>query len=290
MRLIAFTIVFVLILLMVFAGIFGRGICKGYFAGYIKAEPSYRQAENYLNNGEYINAYKEIDAYLKYCFAKDYVASTGVREAFALPVLQRLVSSSPESREELERTRLELESAIMDGNTNGFSFDLDFLSRRNPSRKPEVDDEIKMVMLFDYLCLLNKALDKNLQSIKVFEKLMDKNPEVAKKGWNKISPLLFKEKRYDVVSHFITDLDKSCRQIIATRSNAIKSNPILQKNPQKSFMIQDIRELLDYGIATGQEDTVRAILLELLKQEDVNPRSFNKYMPLLGNDTEEGEP
>ena len=91
---------------------------------------------------------------------------------------------------------------------------------------------------------------------------------------------MFKEKRYDIVSHYIKDLEKSCRQLMAQRSKALKDNPIMQQNKalSKGFMIERIKDLLDYGLATNQKSTVKKLVKDLLKTGDVDPENFQEYV------------
>ena len=238
-------------------------------------------AEQYLKDGKYESAFDEINNYYKFCLANDYVASTGVRHSFALTTLQKIIESSPENRKKFDQRCEEIETAIANSKTDRFKFDEQFLKNRNPQGTDEVDKATKISMLLDNLIIFNKARKMDQQTISTFEKIISTNPLIAKDNWNIMSEIVFKEKRYDIASHFITDLDKSCRQLISIRSKAMKENQILKKN--KTFMNQQIKDLLDYGLATGQKATVKKIVKDLLKRDDVDPDHFSEYKNLLQN-------
>ena len=249
----------------------------------IKAENTIRQAsvqvtEQYMREGNYDKAFKEIDAYYKYCLASDYAASFGVRGSFALTSLQKIIENFPEGRKKLDQECADLESAIINGNINRYTFDEKYLQSKNPQRKEEIDKEIKIGMLFETLVFFNKARKTEQQTISIFEKLENANPATAQIEWNMMKEIVFREKRYDIASHYIKDLDKTCRQLMASRSKMIKENPILKKD--KTFMVQSIKDLLDFGLATNQKTTVKKLVKDLLKQDDINPDHFKQYMNL----------
>ena len=272
------TIRFVLILIIIFALFL---IYKKYANN--KEENTIRQAsfqvaEQYMRNGDYDKAFKEIDAYYKYCLASDYGASLGVRGSFALKSLQKIIENYPEGRKKLDQECVDLESAIKNGNINRYKFDEQYLQSKNPQRKEEIDKEIKIGMLFETLVFFNKARKMEQQTISIFEKLENANSAVAQKEWNMMKEIVFREKRYDIASHYIKDLDKTYRQLMVNRSKMIKENPIFQKD--KTFMVQSIKDLLDFGLATNQKTTVKKLVKDLLKQDDINPDHFKQYMNL----------
>ena len=67
---------------------------------------------------------------------------------------------------------------------------------------------------------------------------------------------------------------------MARRSKALKDNPIMQQNKalSKGFMIERIKDLLDYGLATNQKSTVKKLVKDLLKTGDVDPEDFQEYV------------
>ena len=272
------TIRLVLILVIIFALLM---IYKKYVNN--KEENTIRQAslqvaEQYMRDGDYDKAFKEIDAYYKYCLASDYGASFGARGSFALTSLQKIIENFPEGRKKLDQECVNLESAIINGNINGYKFDEKYLQSKNPQKKEEFDQEIKIGMLFETLVFFNKARKMDQQTISLFEKLESANPSIAQKEWNMMKDIVFREKRYDIASHYIKDLDKACRQLMGNRSKMIKENPIFQKD--KTFLVQSIKDLLDFGLATNQKTTVKKLVKDLLKQDDINPDHFKQYMNL----------
>ena len=244
------------------------------------AIPSFSVAQQYARNNEYGKAYRELEKYYEYCIANDYAASLGVRGSFALSLLQEIIENDSESKQKLEKTCLEIESAIASGDISHYKFDEKYIRQRNPEGKGGIDEQTKNAMLFDNLVVFNQARKMDNVTISVFEKMESANPEVAKKCWNRVQDIVFKEKRYDIVSHYIKDLEKSCRHLMAQRSKALKDNPIMQQNKalSKAFMIQNIKDLLDYGLATNQKVTVKKLVKDLLKQGNVNPEDFQEYL------------
>ncbi len=242
--------------------------------------PSFNVAKQYTLNKEYGKAYNELERYYKYCIANDYAASLGVRGSFALSLLQEIIENDSESKQKLEKTCLEIESAIASGDISHYKFDEKYIRQRNPEGKGGIDEQTKNAMLFDNLVVFNQARKMDKQTISVFEKMENANPAVAKKCWNRVQDIVFKEKRYDIVSHYIKDLEKTCRQLMARRSKALKDNPIMQQNKalSKGFMIERIKDLLDYGLATNQKSTVKKLVKDLLKTGDVDPENFQEYV------------
>ena len=43
-------------------------------------------------------------------------------------------------------------------------------------------------------------------------------------------------------------------------------------------MIERIKDLLDYGLATNQKSTVKKLVKDLLKTGDVDPEDFQEYV------------
>ena len=71
----------------------------------------------------------------------------------------------------MEKTCLEIESAIASGDISHYKFDEKYIRQRNPEGKGGIDEQTKNAMLFDNLVVFNQARKMDNVTISVFEKM-----------------------------------------------------------------------------------------------------------------------
>lgn len=163
----------------------------------------------------------------------------GVRLSFALSDWKSLADLYPPAMKELISTRNKKSKQILtDGGTSN---------------------------LFSDVRALNRTLGENTKTLELFEKLLDKYPEIAKSDWYYVRDDLFAAKRYDILKKFIGNpmreysLVASKYGMDTTLSKKLPSGSAFFKaHAENSFIVKSI-QLIQFAMASDDLKTAKEI-------------------------------
>ena len=252
-----------------------------------------RQAHTDFVHQDYPAALEKLVEYYTWTFEHDYNPSVGVRMTFGLNFWKELIEAYPSAQEKLREMADTLEEQLCSKNFSDIPFD--YSAKMLQSSEEAKDWLVANAMMGDF-CGFNKVLGTPERAVEVLRAMHQNNAELAGHCWRNAEDVLFLTESYDLIQQFIPDLNAEFDSLIQRFTSMEKLEAQFQPQPsdpldEEAAAKQDARRnaflefvetrlgrLLDFGFATGQDETVCKLVELAVKEFPEDAPFYEKYM------------
>ena len=252
-----------------------------------------RQAHTDIVHQDYPAALEKLVEYYTWTFEHDFTPSAGLRITFGLQFWEELIEAYPPAGEKLREMADTLEQQLRSKNLSEIPFD--YSAWKMMGFPEETKDWFVANALMGDLCGFNKVLGTPERAVEVLRTMEQDNAELAGHCWRNAQDVLFLTESYDLLQQFIPDLSAEFDSLVqrmrlmlqqeSTRrpqppgdlDDETAAKQDLARNSFLEFAEIQVGRLLDFGLATGQIETVRRLAEEAVKEYPEDAPFYEKY-------------